>query len=909
MVRSDRCRGATMNDSTRTPTWHQRPAATVREDLAVPEQGLTDPMAAERLQRHGPNRLPAPAVRSVWQRLAAQLGNVLIFVLLTAALVTALLGHWLDTLVILAVVVLQTIVGFVQEGRAEQALAAINHMLAPRAVVLRGGQRRNIEASEVVPGDVLLLEPGDRIAADVRFDQVHGLSVDEAVLTGESLPVAKLTDPQPADATLAERRCMGYSGTLVTAGTARGIVVATGEATEIGRISGLLHGVTVLQTPLLTQINRFARYLSLIIVAAGLLVFLSGWLLGDRPPSELFMAVVALTVAAIPEGLPAILTITLAIGVRRMASRHAVVRRMPVIETLGSVSVICTDKTGTLTRNEMMVASVVLAGRSFPVTGEGYDLGGEIGRDGRGEAPNTLLAHIAQAAVLCNDSRIEHGEGGAKVIGDPMEAALTLLGHKAGLEPERYLAEWPRRDEVPFDADKRYMATLNHDHHGHAVLLLKGAPERVIGLCRQALDEQGAPQPLNASAWQAQIDDLAAQGLRVLAFARAELEPGQVDINEDRLADQLALIGVVGLLDPPRQEAMEAIADCRRAGIRVKMITGDHAMTARAIAARLGLSASDRVATGKDLDALDDVQLLEVASEVDVFARTSPEHKLRLVQALQSTHGVVAMTGDGVNDAPALKRADVGIAMGRKGSAAAREAADIVLLDDNFASIAAAVSEGRTVYTNLKKAISFLLPINGGEAASLIVALLLGLTLPITALQILWVNLVSSVVLAMGLAFEPAEPDVMRRPPRPPGQALLDAFLAWRIVLVALLFLGGIFASFQWALGHGYSEEQARTLAVNMLVAMEVFYLFAVRYLNSASLTLRGVLGTPAVWLVLVLIVLLQCALTYAPALQALFGTAALGPWPLVLAPLAGVLVLLVLEMEKRVRRDAIQFH
>lgn len=894
-----------MNNADRMPDWHARSAATVREQLAVPEQGLNDPMVAERLQRHGRNRLPPPPARSVMQRLREQLNNVLIYVLLSAAVVTAILGHWLDTLVILAVVTLQTVVGFFQEGRAEQALAAIGHMLSPRAVAMRNGQRCNIDASELVPGDVLLLEPGDRIAADVRLEQVHGLSVDEAVLTGESLPVDKQSEPQSPDAPLAERRCMGYSGTLVTAGTARGVVVATGEQTEIGRISGLLNSVTVLQTPLLAQINRFARYLSLVIVIAGALVFAAGWLYGDRPVAVLFMAVVALSVAAIPEGLPAILTITLAIGVRRMATRHAVVRRMPVIETLGSVSVICTDKTGTLTRNEMMVSSVVLAGERYEVTGEGYDPAGQIGTG----APAALMANLAQAALLCNDSRLERSEEGVRVVGDPMEAALTILAHKAGLESSRSVPEWPRRDEVPFDADKRYMATLNHDHHGHAVLLVKGAPERVMALCRHALDKQGERQPLNELEWQQAIDKLAERGLRVLAFARADADPAQLDIIEERLGEKLALIGVVGLLDPPRQEAMEAIATCRRAGIRVKMITGDHAMTARAIANRLGLSTSDRVVTGKEIDGLDDAQLLTVAEEADVFARTSPEHKLRLVQALQSARRVVAMTGDGVNDAPALKRADVGIAMGRKGSEAAREAADIVLLDDNFASIAAAVSEGRTVYANLKKAISFLLPINGGEAASLIVALLLGLTLPITALQILWINLVSSVVLAMGLAFEPAEPGVMRYPPRPSGQALLDTFLAWRIVLVSLLFLAGIFASFQWALGHGYAEAQARTLAVNTLVAMEVFYLFAVRHLSTPSLTLRGVLGTRAVWLVLLIVVLLQCVLTYAAPVQALFGTASLGAWPLMLAPLAGVLVLLVLELEKRVLLIATHFH
>lgn len=898
-----------MTDEVREPAWHTRTAQAVRDELDVPAHGLSEAKVAERLARYGANRLAPPRPRTMWQRLTAQLSNVLVYVLLSAALVTALLGHWLDTMVILAVVLLQTVVGFVQEGRAEQALAAIGHMLAPRALVLRDGQRRNVDASQLVPGDVLLLEPGERIAADVRFDEVHGLNVDEAVLTGESLPVEKGIEPQLADAALAERRCMGYSGTLVTAGTARGVVVATGPQTEIGRISGLLHGVATLQTPLLAQINRFARYLSLFIVLAGILVFVAGWQFGDRPLVELFMAVVALTVAAIPEGLPAILTITLAIGVRRMASRHAVIRRMPVIETLGSVSVICTDKTGTLTRNEMMVASVVLARQPFAVSGEGYDVTGRVEPGPDGAPPEPLLAYLAQAATLCNDSRIERSSAGIEVVGDPMEAALTVFAQKVGLDPHSCSVQWPRRDEIPFDADKRYMATLNHDHHGHSALLIKGAPERVVALCESELDEQGQAQLLDQQAWQNRIDDLAAQGLRVLAFARSEPATSQLDINEERLADGLALIGVVGLLDPPRQEAMEAIAECSRAGIRVKMITGDHAMTARAIAARLGLTTLDRVATGRDLDDLDDQQLLRVANEVDVFARTSPEHKLRLVQALQASHGVVAMTGDGVNDAPALKRADVGIAMGRKGSEAAREAADIVLLDDNFASIAAAVSEGRTVYANLKKAISFLLPINGGEAASLIVALLLGLTLPITALQVLWVNLVSSVVLAMGLAFEPAEPDVMRKAPRPPGEALLDAFLVWRIVLVALLFLGGIFASFQWAIGQGYSEEQARTLAVNTLVAMEVFYLFAVRFLNGPSLTMRGVLGTPAVWVVLLAIALLQSALTYVPALQALFGTAPLGLWPLVLAPLSGCVVLLVLELEKRVRRNGSDFH
>lgn len=896
-----------MQQESRPTPWHALDPEQVRDELEIPPTGLTEAQASQRLQQYGPNRLPAPAGRSLWSRLLGQFNNVLIYVLMTAVLVTALLGHWLDTAVIFAVVVIQGVVGFIQEGRAEKALAAIRHMLAPGANVVRNGTRAVIDASELVPGDIVVLEPGDRVPADVRLEEVHGLTVDESMLTGESVPVEKQLASQPDEAALGDRFCLVYSGTLVKAGTARGLVVATGSQSEIGRISHLLSEVAVLQTPLTQQMNLFSRYLSLAIVLAGLTVFLLGWQFGGRPLGELFMAVVALTVSAIPEGLPAILTITLAIGVQRMANRKAVVRRMPVIETLGSVSIICTDKTGTLTRNEMMVAALVLDHQVYPVSGEGYALGGEIGAAatsaGLASPPPDLLADLAQAALLCNDARLDTRQDPIAVVGDPMEGALLVLAAKAGLDLTQHAAQWPRRDEVPFDADLRFMATLNHDHHGHARILLKGAPEQVIALCRTARLRDGGSGPIDAEPWHRQIDQLAAQGLRVLALAAAPAPAGTNELNIDTLGEGMELLGLVGLLDPPRQEAMEAIAQCHQAGIQVKMITGDHGVTALAIAERLGLRNSSEVATGKDLDALDDAGLLALAQRVDVFARTSPEHKLRLVQALQSDHGVVAMTGDGVNDSPALKRADVGIAMGQKGSAAAREASDIVLLDDNFATLAAAVREGRTVYDNLKKAISFLLPVNGGEAASLVVALLLGLALPITALQILWVNLVSSVVLAMGLAFEPAEQDVMRRPPRPAGQGLLDAFLVWRIVLVSLLFLGGIFASFQWALQAGLGEAAARTLAVNTLVAMEVFYLFAVRYLDNPSLTLRGALGTPAVWVVIGLIVLLQWLFTFLPFMQTLFGTASLGIPALLMAPAAGVLVLLVLELEKRVRR------
>ncbi|MDL0431023.1 HAD-IC family P-type ATPase [Marinobacter sp. TBZ242] len=857
---------------------------------------------AERLEQYGHNRLPEAHRRGPLARLGNQLKNFLIYVLITAATITALLGHWVDTTVILAVVVIQTLVGFIQEGKAEQALSAIRHMLAPKALVIRQGGQQKIDAAELVPGDTVVLEPGDRVPADIRLERCNNLKIEEAVLTGESEPVDKTTSTQPSDAVLGDQLNMAFSGTMVATGTGRGVVVRTGQSTEIGRISGLLQDTTTLKTPLLEQIDRFARYLSLIIIVAGLAIFGGGLVLSGLPVRELFMAVVGLTVAAIPEGLPAILTITLAIGVRRMATRHAVVRRMPVIETLGAVSVICSDKTGTLTRNEMMVTAAVVAGNRLDIGGEGYEPEGDI-RDGSGIAAGSkLLDELGRAAALCNDANLKRHEGTIRVAGDPMEGALKVFAQKAGFDPETDGRQWPRADEIPFDAEYRFMATLNHDHHRHGVIYVKGAPERILEMSTRMVTDSGDTAALDRQSWTNAVSELASEGLRVLALARRPADPSQNTLAVEDVEEGLELLGLVGLLDPPRQEAVQAIQDCHDAGIRVKMITGDHAMTASAIGARLGLKNTARVITGRDIDQLDEDELKQVAGEVDIFARTSPEHKLRLVEALQALHGVVAMTGDGVNDAPALKRADVGIAMGVKGSEAAREAASVVLLDDNFASIAAAVREGRTVYTNLKKAIAFMLPINGGESVSLITALLLGLALPISALQILWVNMVSSVILAMTLAFEPTEPDVMKRPPRLRDESLLAGFVVWRVAFVSLLFLTGIFAAWYWAMHVFDDEAVARTLAVNTLVAMEVFYLFAVRYLDSASITLRGVLGTPIVLLAVGAVILLQLLFTYLPLFHQTFSSAPLTPAALAFATSAGVVVLVVLELETWLR-------
>ena len=887
------------HSSSSVSRFYQRSAADVRQQLQA-AQPLTAAQAAARQQQYGPNSLPAQPPRTLLARLWAQVGNLLILVLVSASVITASLGHWVDSGVIMAVVVLQTLIGLIQEGKAEQALAAIHHMLAPTAAVIRDGHSQRIPASELVPGDTVLLEPGDRVPADIRLERCANLSIDESVLTGESLAVEKNTDALSAEQPLGDQLNMAFSGTLVTRGTGRGVVVATGSGTEIGRISGLLQTTTQIQTPLLAQMDEFARFISLVVIGSGVAILGLGYLLSDLPFPDLFMAVVGLTVASIPEGLPAILTITLAVGVRRMASRKAVIRRMPAIETLGAVSVICSDKTGTLTRNEMMVAALATADLQLAVTGAGYALEGELQGEPEAGLSTALQQQIARAASLCNDASVSLQDGNVSIHGDPMEAALQVLAHKLGELPDDLSRQWPRSDEIPFDAEHRFMATLNHDHHGRHLIWVKGAPEAILQRCSTQLDNNLQPQPLQPETWQQVIADFAAQGQRVLALACKPAERPELQMDD---IQELQLLALVGLMDPPRQEAIEAVAECQAAGIQVKMITGDHALTAGAIAARLGLQNPEQVITGAELEGLSDDDLQHCISRVNVFARTSPEHKLRLVQAIQQEHGVVAMTGDGVNDAPALKTADVGIAMGQKGSEAAREASAVVLLDDNFASLAAAVQEGRTVYQNLKKSVAFLLPINGGESISLIVALLWGLTLPIAPLQILWVNMVSSVILAMTLAFEPAEPDVMQRQPRRRDEPLLSRFLVERVVLVSLLFLAGIFAAWNWGMARTGDGAYASTLAVNTLVAMELFYLFAVRYLDTPSITLRGVLGTPLIWLAIAALVLVQSLFTWVPWFQRTFNTASLDAPALLFAVGCGVAVLLILELESAVRR------
>ena len=760
-----------------TSTWHAMDAAAVVAQVATdPQRGLSEDEARGRLIRYGPNRLAERPPPHPLLRLARQFHHLLIYVLLGAAGVTALLGEWVDSGVIVAVVMLNAVVGFIQEGKAERSLQAIRHLLAPRAQVLRDERPQDVDAAELVPGDVVLLGSGDRVPADVRLLQTRHLRVDEAALTGESVPVDKHAQAVALEAAIGDRLGMAYAGTLVTQGQARAVVVATGESTEIGRIGRLLEAVEAGATPLLRKMAAFGRRLTLVILALAAALFAFGTWVRGYAAADMFMAAVGLAVAAIPEGLPAIMTITLAIGVQRMAARHAIVRRMPAVETLGSVTVICSDKTGTLTRNEMTVQAVVVAGATFPVEGAGYAPHGAW----RGVAPDAPLppaAHqLVQAGVLCNDAALHERDGQWTLAGDPTEGALLTLAMKAGTDPAALRASRRRLDLVPFESEHRYMATL-HGAAGDAghVAYVKGAPERVLQMCAAQLDPQGNRRALDTGYWQTQIDAQARAGRRLLALALAELPASHVQLTSADVQRGLTLLGLVAIIDPPRDEAVRAVAQCRAAGIGVKMITGDHAITAAAIAGQLGLADDGKAAvTGAQIEACDDARLRELAVHATVFARASPEHKLRLVRALQAEGHVVAMTGDGVNDGPALKQADVGVAMGRKGTEAAKQAGAIVLADDNFASIAHAVEEGRTVYTNLRKVVTFLLPVNGGESLSLLVAVLAGVALPILPGQILWVNMVSSVALAMVLAFEPTEADTMRRPPRRPDEPILS---------------------------------------------------------------------------------------------------------------------------------------
>ncbi|QIQ87972.1 HAD-IC family P-type ATPase [Erythrobacter sp.] len=883
----------------RSKEWHAIEFDEAVEALESHPGGLSEERARERLAQHGPNRLPEPKPVHPVLRFLAHFNSPLIHFLLVAAAAAFLLDHAVDAVVILLVVLVNAAVGYVQEGRAEEALAGMRSLISPRAVVLRGGEKRVVDAATLVPGDIAVIEAGDRIAADVRIRRARGFAVEEAALTGESVAAEKRPDPVPPEAALGDRSSMAYSGTLAIRGQATGLVVATGADTEIGRISGMLQEVPALVTPLLRQIDSFARLFTLVILALGAALLAFAVMVRGFEWGDALIAVVAVSVGAVPEGLPAVITITLAIGVQRMAARKAVIRKLPAVESLGATSVICSDKTGTLSRNEMNAVRLVTAKGEFSVSGKGYAPEGTIAPRASGQADQPLPEDLIRCGALCNDARLVRDatvgdEGGPwSVAGDPMEGALLALAGKAGLDRDCLEAEWPRLDEIPFDAEHRYMATLHEGPNGQAVAMIKGAPEAVLDLCDTASHEVD---------WAGHVERAAGEGERLLAFAMLGFEEPRGCLAHEDL-EGATMLGLIGFIDPPREEAKRAIAECRSAGIAVKMITGDHAATALAIARQLDLADCPEAMTGADVEAIDDCELARRVERVSVFARASPEQKLRIVRALQSHDHIVAMTGDGVNDAPALKQADVGTAMGVTGTEAAREASEMVLLDDNFASIVAAVREGRTVYDNIRKVIAWTLPTNGGEAIVIVLAILAGFALPMTATQILWINLVTAVTLGLVLAFEPPEPGIMERPPRKRDAPLLTRLLLWRVAFVSFLFAGVALLIFFGSQSLGVSIEKARTLTVNMLVVSEIAYLFNVRFLHMRSLTLRGALGTRPVLIALAVVVLAQLAFTYLPVLQRVFETEALSLEEGAVIVAIGFGLLLLLEFEKLVTR------
>ncbi len=871
--------------------------------------GLGEAEAATRLAEHGPNVLPAPAGDPAWRRALSQLADPLIYVLLAATATTLVLGEYVDASVIAAVVLVNATVGFIQETRALAALEGLRSLALAEARVVRDGRLRTVGSADLVPGDVVSLQPGDKVPADLRVVGSDDVRVDESALTGESDPVAKGDAVLPAETRVADRRNILHAGTLVRTGSAQGLVVATGEDTELGAIHRLVSGAELLTTPLTRKLARFSSLLTVVIVALAAVTFAVGLLRGEDA-TTMFTAAVALAVGAIPEALPAAVTVVLAIGVTRLVHRHAVVRHLPAVETLGGTTVICTDKTGTLTTNQMTVRAVWTPDGTYDVSGAGYDPDGQVTRDGVLADPlrDAALRWSLTAGSWCNDAGLDHDGTRWLLTGDPTEGAMKVAALKTDVAGVAG-GELPRTATIPFDARRPFMATLHEADDRTGVVLVKGAVEQLAALCDLQMRADGGTEPLDHAALSRAVDDLAARGLRVLATA-VDLDGSAVDFTPaDLHRTGLVLTGLQAMLDPPRPAAAAAIAACLAAGIEVRMITGDHAATAAAVAAELHLDPRTdlpAVLTGAELAALDDEAYGAAISATRVFARVAPEEKLRLVTALQAQGHVVAMTGDGVNDAPALRRADIGIAMGLGGTEVAKDAADMVLLDDDFATIEAAVEEGRGVFDNLVKFIVWTLPTNMGEGLVILVAVLLGTALPILPTQILWINMTTAVLLGLTLAFEPREPGVMRRPPRAPDRPLLTGPLVWRTVLVAGLLVAASSWVFDAELARGAGLAEARTAAVSVFVLVEITYLVSCRSQTRSSWRL-GLLSNP--WVVggIVVQLLAQAAFTYLPVMNTVFGTAPLdlATWARVLVATAVVTAVIAADKARALRRGA----
>ncbi|MGS2872560.1 cation-transporting P-type ATPase [Enterobacter huaxiensis] len=881
--------------------YYQQTVDETLENIHSTVDGLSSAEASARLQQYGENALPQKPGKPSWLRFLAHFNDVLIYVLLAAALLKLIMGHWIDMFVILGVAVINALIGHIQESNAEKSLQSIRNMLSSEAVVVRQGSHETVPTTALVPGDVVVIRAGDRIPADLRVIEAHNLRVEEAILTGESTVVEKNTDALSGELPLGDRYNLLYSGTTVSSGGGKGLVVATGGDTELGHINQMMSDIEKHRTPLMVQMDKLGKTIFITIMVMMVALFVFSLIFRDMPVSELVLSLISLAVAAVPEGLPAIISIILSLGVQAMARRKAIIRKLPTVETLGAMTVICSDKTGTLTMNEMTVKAVITADTTYRVEGDSYEPVGNI-HPIDDPTPVTVthgsvLERYLRTIDLCNDSQLMKDEQGLwKITGGPTEGALKVLAAKITLPA----IDVEMRSKIPFDSQYKYMSTL-YRLGDEEVILITGAPDVLFRLCQFQQTNAGL-QPFDQPYWESKIEEYAREGLRMVAAAWKPAYDGQRELDHPDLQDGVILLGIAGMMDPPRLEAITAIADCLQAGIRVKMITGDHPQTAMSIGQMLGIGNAASAITGRELEAMDDHQLSEAAQKYDIFARTSPEDKFRLVQALQSRQEVVGMTGDGVNDAPALKRADVGIAMGIKGTEVTKEAADMVLTDDNFATIASAVHEGRRVYDNLKKTILFVIPSNIAQALLIIIALLAGNLIPLTPVLILWMNMATSATLSFGLAFEAGEKNIMNRPPRKANLHVMDGYAIWRVAFVGLMIAISAFVLEAWLQPRGYSPEFIRTVLLQTLVTAQWFYMLNCRVTDGFSLS-KGLLANKGIWVVSGVLLVLQLLIIYAPFMQMLFGTEALPFRYWIITLLVGFVMFLIVEVEKVLTR------
>jgi Ca2+-transporting ATPase len=879
--------------------WETLEVHEVFDQLHGSEAGLSSAEAAKRLAEVGPNVLAAEEKIKIFSIMLHQFKSPLIYVLLVAAVVTFFLHEYIDMFVILAVVILNGVIGFIQEVKAEQGIRSLKKMVQAKARTLRDGREKELPSSELVPGDVVYLAAGMRVPADLRLIHVIDLRVDESMLTGESLPSEKKTERLiEQNLTPGDRKNITFMGTTVVYGRGRGVVVETGRHTVIGDIAEKVQEVPFGKAPLQKNLDNFAKFLSLTVGGISLSIFALGLYEGEKL-SEMFIAAVAIAVSAIPEGLPVAVTIAMAIGVNRMARQNAIVRRLPSVETLGSTTIIGSDKTGTLTRNEMTVKLVFDGLRTYEISGIGYEPEGSISHESQpvDMASCSDLLRTLRIGLLCNEADLYQENGDYKIVGDPTEGALIVSALKGGLQVEDERTRYPQLGIVPFESERGFMATL-HEVEGKKVIFAKGAPEKIILF---AMHEGAEIEFGNKLAEVAA--NFAAQGLRVLGMAYKEVDQATTKISQADVESGLIFAGIQGMIDPPRQEVLEAVKDCKHSGIRTVMITGDHAITAGAVASQIGIgSGSEQVLEGRQIEVMTDEELYESVKTTSVYARVAPVHKLRIVQQLMSQGEVVAVTGDGVNDAPALKAAHIGVAMGRTGTDVAKEAADIVLSDDNFASIVAAVKEGRIVYDNIKKVTIFLVSCGFGELLTIIACMLAGLHLPYLPAQILWLNLVTNGFQDVALAFEPGEKDILKRKPRPPGERILSSLMIQRTLLMGSFMGFGTFIIYYLQISSGVSVESARSVALTTMVFFQFYQALNCRS-ETISVFKMNPLSNPFLLVSIVGAFFAHLAVLYVPALQYIFRTVPLSWDQWLIIVISSFTILLAVELDKFIRR------